>query len=252
MSSRIRQIPRGVSSACYGSSMLETRNTIRSTAYTTRLYHACSFPFIHQSEPTGCFAPNWRSLARSSIYKSGLQTVHAVTHVASIEPHSGVGSIRFAQSNCGRPRDRLHRELYALAVSADLSEAQLRHCKSALRRFWIKAGNQRGTLTNLGRTLSPDWTLNQKPSRAVGFFHSAKPCLSPIGVNLAWTKPTAGRSLARTNDTIEDEAVLANIEHATCLVVDNSLHPVLNAESPPAIGKHFAVEVKSATKAARV
>lgn len=33
---------------------------------------------------------------------------------------------------------RLHRELCALAVSADLSEAQLRHCKSALRRFWIK------------------------------------------------------------------------------------------------------------------
>jgi glycosyltransferase involved in cell wall biosynthesis len=33
---------------------------------------------------------------------------------------------------------RLYRELYALAVSADLSETQLRRCKSALRRFWIK------------------------------------------------------------------------------------------------------------------
>ncbi len=33
---------------------------------------------------------------------------------------------------------RLYRELYALAVSADLSEAQLRRCKWALRRFWIK------------------------------------------------------------------------------------------------------------------
>jgi len=33
---------------------------------------------------------------------------------------------------------RLYRELYALAVSADLSEAQLRRCKSALRRFWVK------------------------------------------------------------------------------------------------------------------
>jgi glycosyltransferase involved in cell wall biosynthesis len=32
---------------------------------------------------------------------------------------------------------RLYRELYALAVSADLSEAQLRRCRSALRRFWI-------------------------------------------------------------------------------------------------------------------
>jgi glycosyltransferase involved in cell wall biosynthesis len=33
---------------------------------------------------------------------------------------------------------RLYRELYALAVSADLSETQLRRCKSALRRFWVK------------------------------------------------------------------------------------------------------------------
>jgi glycosyltransferase involved in cell wall biosynthesis len=33
---------------------------------------------------------------------------------------------------------RLYRELYALAVSADLSEAQLRRCRRALRRFWIK------------------------------------------------------------------------------------------------------------------
>ena len=33
---------------------------------------------------------------------------------------------------------RLYRELYALAVSADLSEAQLRRCSRALRRFWVK------------------------------------------------------------------------------------------------------------------
>jgi glycosyltransferase involved in cell wall biosynthesis len=33
---------------------------------------------------------------------------------------------------------RLYRELYALAVSADLSEAQLRGCRWALRRFWVK------------------------------------------------------------------------------------------------------------------
>jgi glycosyltransferase involved in cell wall biosynthesis len=33
---------------------------------------------------------------------------------------------------------RLYRELYALAVSADLSEGQLRRCRRALRRFWIK------------------------------------------------------------------------------------------------------------------
>ncbi len=32
---------------------------------------------------------------------------------------------------------RLYRELYALAVSADLTEAQLRRCKRALRRFWV-------------------------------------------------------------------------------------------------------------------
>ena len=31
----------------------------------------------------------------------------------------------------------LYRELYALAISADLSEAQLRRCRSALRRFWV-------------------------------------------------------------------------------------------------------------------
>jgi glycosyltransferase involved in cell wall biosynthesis len=33
---------------------------------------------------------------------------------------------------------RMYRELFALAVSADLSEAQLRRCKRALRRFWVK------------------------------------------------------------------------------------------------------------------
>jgi glycosyltransferase involved in cell wall biosynthesis len=33
---------------------------------------------------------------------------------------------------------RLYRELYDLAVSADLSEAQLRRCRWALRRFWAK------------------------------------------------------------------------------------------------------------------
>lgn len=33
---------------------------------------------------------------------------------------------------------RLYRELYALAVSADLTEPQLRRCRRALRRFWVK------------------------------------------------------------------------------------------------------------------
>lgn len=33
---------------------------------------------------------------------------------------------------------RLYRELYALAVTADLTEAQLRRCRQALRRFWVK------------------------------------------------------------------------------------------------------------------
>jgi glycosyltransferase involved in cell wall biosynthesis len=33
---------------------------------------------------------------------------------------------------------RLYRELYSLAVSADLSEGQLRRCRQALRRFWVK------------------------------------------------------------------------------------------------------------------
>ena len=33
---------------------------------------------------------------------------------------------------------RLYCELYALAVSANLSDAQLRRCKRALRRFWVK------------------------------------------------------------------------------------------------------------------
>ena len=41
---------------------------------------------------------------------------------------------------------RLYRELYALAVSADLSEAQLRRCKWALRRFWIKEGIRKARL----------------------------------------------------------------------------------------------------------
>jgi glycosyltransferase involved in cell wall biosynthesis len=41
----------------------------------------------------------------------------------------------------------LYRDLYALAVSADLSEAQLRRCRSALRRFWVK--EQIGTARSL-------------------------------------------------------------------------------------------------------
>jgi glycosyltransferase involved in cell wall biosynthesis len=41
---------------------------------------------------------------------------------------------------------RLYRELYALAGSADLSEAQLRRCKWALRRFWIKEGIRKARL----------------------------------------------------------------------------------------------------------
>jgi hypothetical protein len=32
---------------------------------------------------------------------------------------------------------RLYRELYALAVTADLTPEQLQRCKRALRRFWI-------------------------------------------------------------------------------------------------------------------
>jgi glycosyltransferase involved in cell wall biosynthesis len=33
---------------------------------------------------------------------------------------------------------RLYRQLFALAISADLSDSQLRRCRQALRRFWIK------------------------------------------------------------------------------------------------------------------
>jgi hypothetical protein len=33
---------------------------------------------------------------------------------------------------------RLYRELYALAASARLTEAQMRRCKRALRRFWVR------------------------------------------------------------------------------------------------------------------
>ena len=33
---------------------------------------------------------------------------------------------------------RLYRELFALAVTADLTDAQLRRCKRALRRFWFR------------------------------------------------------------------------------------------------------------------
>ena len=33
---------------------------------------------------------------------------------------------------------RMYRDLYALARSADLTDAQLRRCRSALRRFWVR------------------------------------------------------------------------------------------------------------------
>jgi Glycosyl transferase family 2 len=39
---------------------------------------------------------------------------------------------------------RLYRELYALAVTADLTEAQLRRCRRALRRFWVKEVERSG------------------------------------------------------------------------------------------------------------
>jgi glycosyltransferase involved in cell wall biosynthesis len=41
---------------------------------------------------------------------------------------------------------RLCRELYALALSVDLSDAQLRRCKRALRRFWIKEAIRKARL----------------------------------------------------------------------------------------------------------
>ena len=91
---------------------------------------------------------------------SGLQTAHANTPVASIEPRSGVVSIPSAQSNCGPPRVACIASCIALAVSADLSEAQLRRCKWALRRFWVKEEIRMARLTSLGRAASIAPTLN--------------------------------------------------------------------------------------------
>jgi glycosyltransferase involved in cell wall biosynthesis len=41
---------------------------------------------------------------------------------------------------------RLYRELYALAVSADLTEEQLRRCRRALRRFYVREAARSGRL----------------------------------------------------------------------------------------------------------
>lgn len=41
---------------------------------------------------------------------------------------------------------RMYRELFALAVMADLTEQQLRHCRRALWRFWIKEQARTGRL----------------------------------------------------------------------------------------------------------
>jgi glycosyltransferase involved in cell wall biosynthesis len=41
---------------------------------------------------------------------------------------------------------RIYRELYDLVVSVDLSKAQMRRCKWALRRFWIKEVIRKGRL----------------------------------------------------------------------------------------------------------
>jgi hypothetical protein len=57
------------------------------------------------------------------------------TRSASIEPPSGVAS--HGERLRTSPR-RMYRKLYALAVSADLTEPQLRRCRRALRRFWVK------------------------------------------------------------------------------------------------------------------
>ena len=88
--------------------------------------------------------------------------------------------------------------------------------------------------------------------RAVGLLNSAKPRFAPIGVDLTRTEPATGAALAGTDGTIEDEAVLGDIDHPTGRVVDDSSHPVLNTERPPAIGKHLAVEGKLAVEAVLV
>ena len=86
---------------------------------------------------------------------------------ASIEPRSGVGSIPLRAEQLRTSPRRLYRELYALAVSADLSEAQLRRCRWALRRFWIKEAIRPGPLTSLGRAASNAPTLSGRESAPV-------------------------------------------------------------------------------------
>jgi glycosyltransferase involved in cell wall biosynthesis len=54
---------------------------------------------------------------------------------------------------------RLYRELYALAVSAGLSDQQLRRCRRALRRFWLREE------VRSGRTRLSDVRHRARPAR---------------------------------------------------------------------------------------
>ena len=65
---------------------------------------------------------------------------------------------------------RLYRELYALAVLRGSDARQLRHCRRALRRFWVSEMTRRGSLTRGGRPRTRD-------SPAVGRRHAkARSC----------------------------------------------------------------------------
>ena len=55
-----------------------------------------------------------------------------------------------------------------------------------------------------------------------------------------------------TDDTLEDETVTRDLDHATRAVIDKPLDPILYAIRPAAVGQHLAVERKPAEMALSV
>ena len=214
------------------------------------------------------FSPSLRADGLAALRRTG---AHGSDHPfgrAACKPHTRLPSWRRSSgvqaSSRSRPR-RATADVPASPLSRTVRLSRFRRtfprrsCAVANGLF-VASGSKRRSASPAreSRTRGIECSDAERPKSlsaihdAVGLLNSAKPGLAPIGIDLARTEPSAGTTLARTDDAVEDEAVLGDIEHATGLVVDDSPNPVLYTESPSTIGKHLAVEGKPAVKAALV
>ena len=132
------------SSACCGSSTLETQNTTRSTACTGAT-RSCAPIASVASEQT-----DWLLSAELALIGP---IIHVDRRLANRTRSYPVNIDRAAVRRRLDPirgeelkssTQRLHRDLLALVMSADLTEEQVRRCKRALRRFSVAEIARRG------------------------------------------------------------------------------------------------------------